>query len=134
MGSLGGLKLGARRINQLALSGLAWARTARCYRRLGFIPIVDARGDARVECPENGATWSLMRNPCALANGAIFYCEHDSLDHWVARQVADSIELAERLADQLDRWRETNPVRVCRQSRQTRLSRRGAPVAALADL
>ncbi|WP_423821719.1 hypothetical protein V5738_15445 [Salinisphaera sp. SPP-AMP-43] len=119
MASLGGLKPGARRINQLALSGLGRARTARCYRRLGFSPIVDARGDVRVECPENSATWSLMRNPCAPANGAILYCEHDSLDYWVARQVTDSIERAQRRADQLDRGRETNPVRACRQSRQT---------------
>ncbi len=94
-------------LNQVTLPAVDLAASARFYRRLGFVQIVDSERYARFECPRGTATFSLHQVDGPVpATGVVVYFECDDVDAEVARLRARGVEFISDPADQRWRWRE----------------------------
>lgn len=95
-------------LNQMTLPAQDLAESARFYRRLGFLQIVDTPHYARFECPSGDATLSLhlVSGPLPLESSTLVYFECADVDAEVKRLTELGIEFDSQPADQRWLWRE----------------------------
>ncbi|NVJ59376.1 MAG: VOC family protein [Gammaproteobacteria bacterium] len=93
-------------LNQVTLPVNNVEAASKYYRQLGFTQIVDSAHYARFECPDNGATFSIILEEGEFCNGAIIYFEHEHLDQWVLELKSKGIEFAQEPKDESYLWRE----------------------------
>lgn len=94
------------RMNQVTLPVSDIDAATRFYRRMGFLQIVDDTHYARFECPDGGATFSLMLQDDAFTNGSVIYFEDEHLDDRVRDLVAKGF-VFDQMPEEMDYlWRE----------------------------
>ena len=93
-------------LNQVTLPATDIETSKRFYRRMGFTQIVDSPDYARSECPEGGATFSLLTADDPPAGGAVVYFETDRLDDLHADLVARGFVFRHGPRDERYLWRE----------------------------
>ena len=93
-------------LNQVTLPVSDMDSTAKFYRQMGFLQIVDTPHYARFECADGGASFSLSLEEGDFQNGAIIYFEEEKLDDWVAQLLARGIDIAQMPTDMSYLWRE----------------------------
>lgn len=93
-------------LNQVTLPVSDMDSTAKFYRRMGFLQIVDTPHYARFECADGGASFSLSLEDGDFKNGAVIYFEEEKLDDWVAQLLAKGIDIAQMPTDTTYLWRE----------------------------
>ncbi len=94
-------------LNQVTLPALDIAESARFYRAMGFVQIVDSPHYARFECPQGDSTFSLHRvDAVAADSGTTVYFEDPDLDAWVERLRATGFDFLDPPTDRSYLWRE----------------------------
>jgi catechol 2,3-dioxygenase-like lactoylglutathione lyase family enzyme len=94
-------------LNQVTLPALNIAASAKFYRAMGFVQIVDSPHYARFECPQGDSTFSLHHVEAAVADsGTTVYFEERDLDAWVERLQASGFDFLMLPTDQSYLWRE----------------------------
>lgn len=95
-------------LNQVTLPAEDLAESARFYRRLGFLQIVDSPHYARFECPSGDATLSLhlVSGPLPPESTIVVYFECADVDAEVARLKRRGIAFEGEPSDRRWRWRE----------------------------
>jgi len=93
-------------LNQVTLPVNDMEVSTKFYRTLGFTQIVDTPHYARFECPEGGASFSLLLEKAKITNSAVIYFEHEALDNWVNDLKVRGINFDQEPTDQSYLWRE----------------------------
>ena len=93
-------------LNQVTLPATDIEVSKRFYRRMGFTQIVDSPEYARFECPEGGATFSLLLADNPPSGGAFVYFESDRLDDLYAELVSKGFAFLQEPRDERYLWRE----------------------------
>jgi predicted lactoylglutathione lyase len=93
-------------LNQVTLPVNDMELSTKFYLTLGFTQIVDTPHYARFECPEGGASFSLLLEKAQITNSAVIYFEHEALDNWVNDLKARGINFDQEPTDQSYLWRE----------------------------
>ena len=93
-------------LNQVTLPVKDMEKCSSFYLRLGFTQIVDTPHYARFECPDGGATFSLVVDEEEYSNGATIYFEHENLDEWVSELQKRGFYFDQEPEDQSYLWRE----------------------------
>lgn len=93
-------------LNQVTLPVNDMEVSTKFYRTLGFTQIVDTTHYARFECPEGGASFSLLLEKAKITNSAVIYFEHEALDSWVNDLKARGVNVDQEPTDQSYLWRE----------------------------
>ena len=93
-------------LNQVTLPVNDMELSTKFYLTLGFTQIVDTPHYARFECPEGGASFSLLLEKAQITNSAVIYFEHEALDNWVNNLKAQGINFDQEPTDQSYLWRE----------------------------
>ncbi|MDO6487064.1 VOC family protein [Colwellia sp. 6_MG-2023] len=93
-------------LNQVTLPVNDMEVSTKFYRTLGFTQIVDTPHYARFECPEGGASFSLLLEKAKITNSAIIYFEHEALDNWVNDLKVRGINFDQEPTNQSYLWRE----------------------------
>jgi predicted enzyme related to lactoylglutathione lyase len=94
-------------LNQVTLPALDVTESAKFYRKMGFVQIVDSPHYARFECTQGDATFSLHRvESLPTDTCTTVYFENSDLDALVERLQAAGFDFRELPADQPYLWRE----------------------------
>lgn len=94
-------------LNQITLPALDVAASARFYRRLGCLQIVDTPHYARFEAPDGDATFSVHAvEEVPESTGVVVYFEHEDLDELVAELEAKGLRFDHGPRDERWLWRE----------------------------
>ena len=93
-------------LNQVTLPVNDMELSTKFYLTLGFTQIVDTPHYARFECPEGGASFSLLLEKAQITNSAVIYFEHEALDNWVNNLKAQGINFDQEPTEQSYLWRE----------------------------
>ena len=93
-------------LNQVTLPVNDMCKSAKFYRDLGFIQIVDTPHYTRFECPEGDATFSLSLDNSKYSCGAVIYFEHEKLDEWVKVLQTKGFNFDQEPTNQRHLWRE----------------------------
>jgi len=93
-------------LNQVTLPVNDMEVSTKFYLTLGFTQIVDTPHYARFECPEGGASFSLLLEKAKITNSAVIYFEHEALDNWVNDLKVRGINFDQEPTDQSYLWRE----------------------------
>lgn len=93
-------------LNQVSLPVTDMAKATLFYRKMGFLQIVDSPHYARFECPEGGASFSLMLTSTPFSNGSIIYFETEKLDALVGDLKAKGFEFEQEPTNMRYLWRE----------------------------
>jgi catechol 2,3-dioxygenase-like lactoylglutathione lyase family enzyme len=76
-------------LNQVTLPARNIQESIEFYRRMGFLPIVEAEHYVRFECPQGESTFSIHQvESCDGNHGCVIYFETENLDQRV-RQLQD---------------------------------------------
>lgn len=93
-------------LNQVTIPATDMEASARFYRRMGFLQIVDTPHYSRFECPEGDSTFSLSLVEQAPQSQATIYFENERLDELVAVLVDKGFSFELPPTDQPYLWRE----------------------------
>ena len=93
-------------LNQITLPAQSIQESARFYRQMGFLQIVDTPHYARFECPEGDSTFSLSQQDGAQPSSTTIYFEHEQLDEWVQELIDKGFKFDQLPTDQSYLWRE----------------------------
>lgn len=93
-------------MNQVTLPVSNMKESTDFYRRMGFLHIVDSPHYARFECPDGGATFSLLLEEAKYSNGSVIYFEHEKLDELVSSLKTKGFEFDQEPTDMSYLWRE----------------------------